>query len=451
MRKLTTEEIDYLLEDIPACFPDYLLPDQKRALLEPMMARLRRDLSAQSVHDDFTGFSEVKDVLMKKTEGAIVEAGEGVGILCAQSIGERQTQLTLNSFHSSGLCVATVVTGVPRFLELLNATKEPKTAFNSFLLDTITGPSEIRRLIGDSLVFFNLHGLVLSENIFLAREDDYWFGAFETVYGNRFRDYQAGITFRLDIEKLYHHKISLTTVKEKIEKAFIDIACVVSPLYIAQIDIFVDTTDIFVPDGLPLVTGDRNHVLIYLEQVVRPRLLEIEICGIRGITGYHYQKTDDRWRIQTQGSNFTEVLCLPFVGIEGVTSNNMWDIYNSFGIEATREFLVDEFTGVVSSDGTFINPAHIVLLVDIMTHQGTINSVSRYGMKKEQMGVLSRSSFEESLDHFCNAGSYAEKDVLQSVSANIMCGKRAEIGSGMCGVRMDWDVILANDKKKSGH
>jgi DNA-directed RNA polymerase II subunit RPB1 len=129
----------------------------------------------------------------------------------------------------------------------------------------------------------------------------------------------------------------------------------------------------------------------------------------------------------------------------------MWDIYNSFGIEATREFLVDEFTGVVSSDGTFINPAHIVLLVDIMTHQGTINSVSRYGMKKEQMGVLSRSSFEESLDHFCNAGSYAEKDVLQSVSANIMCGKRAEIGSGMCGVRMDWDVILANDKKKSGH
>ena len=32
---------------------------------------------------------------------SIVPPGEMVGVLCAQSIGERQTQLTLNSFHQA--------------------------------------------------------------------------------------------------------------------------------------------------------------------------------------------------------------------------------------------------------------------------------------------------------------------------------------------------------------
>jgi DNA-directed RNA polymerase beta' subunit len=119
----------------------------------------------------------------------------------------------------------------------------------------------------------------------------------------------------------------------------------------------------------------------------------------------------------------------------------MWDIYHVMGIEATREFLMEEFTSIVSSDGTFLNPVHILLLVDIMTHHGTINSVSRYGLKKEQVGVLSRSSFEESLDHFCNAAFYAEKEPVKAVSAAIMCGKRSKIGSGLCSLLMDWSIM----------
>jgi DNA-directed RNA polymerase II subunit RPB1 len=125
----------------------------------------------------------------------------------------------------------------------------------------------------------------------------------------------------------------------------------------------------------------------------------------------------------------------------------MWEVYNTMGIEATREFLIEEFTNVVSSDGTFINPSHILLLVDVMTYQGNITSVSRYGMKKEQMGVLSRASFEESLDQFCNAGFYSEKDLIKSVSANIMVGKRSSIGSGLCGLMMDWKQIKESGKQ----
>ena len=111
--------------------------------------------------------------------------------------------------------------------------------------------------------------------------------------------------------------------------------------------------------------------------------------------------------------------------------NDMWEIYNVLGIEAAREFLIDEFMNVVSSDGTFINERHVSLLVDIMTFAGTIHSISRYGMKKANVGVLSKASFEESLDNFLKCAIQGEIETTNGVSASIMCGKRANLGSGI--------------------
>ena len=78
-----------------------------------------------------------------------------------------------------------------------------------------------------------------------------------------------------------------------------------------------------------------------------------------------------------------------------------------------------------------------MLLVDIMTHHGSIVSISRYGMKKEQTGVLGRASFEESTDHFLNAAFYSEKEPIRGVSASIICGKRSRMGTGLCDLLMN--------------
>lgn len=445
MRALTSKEIDYILEDVPSFFPNYLTEEVKNSYIGDMIKNLRSLLEKEKVYNDFSDFEQIKTEIEKHVSKSLAQPGEGVGVICAQSIGERQTQLTLNSFHSSGLCVATVVTGVPRFLELLNATKDPKMSCNTFsILPNVKTPEEVRSVIESSLINHCLNDLVISEKVFLEeKEEEFWFGAYETIFSNQFREYKAGISFMLDIEKIYKYKILLPKIKNKIESTYADICCVISPLYIGQLDIFVDTSSIQIPEdeSLPLFLKNRNYVEIYLEEVVKPKLLELEVCGIKNIKNFHYTPENERWKIQTEGSNFMEILCLPFVDITTASSNNMWEIYNTMGIEATREFLIEEFTNVVSSDGTFINPSHILLLVDVMTYQGNITSVSRYGMKKEQMGVLSRASFEESLDQFCNAGFYAEKDFIKSVSANIMCGKRSSIGSGLCNLMMDWKTI----------
>jgi DNA-directed RNA polymerase beta' subunit len=352
---------------------------------------------------------------------------------------------TLNSFHQSGLTVATVVTGVPRFLELLNATKEPKMSSNSFIINKkLNTPLDCRYTIKDSLIFYKFNDLVIKQKIFLnEKSDEYWYIPYETIYNNQFRYYNSGITFYLDIDKLYQNKILISKIKNKIENIYSDVCCVISPIHVGQIDLFVDVSEIKLPndDNLPAFLKNKDPVEIYLEEVVLSRILEIDICGILNISNYYLKKEDEKWKVETEGSNLLDVLSLPFIDISSVSSNNMWEVYNVMGIEAARQFLIDEFINIVSSDGTFINPSHILLLVDMMTYQGSINSISRYGMKKEQMGVLSRSSFEESLDQFCTAGFYAEKEPINAVSANIMCGKRSKIGSGLCTLKIDWNKI----------
>ncbi len=59
--------------------------------------------------------------------GRLVEQGEAVGIIAAQSIGEPGTQLTMRTFHTGGVARADITTGLPRVEELFEA-RAPKGA-----------------------------------------------------------------------------------------------------------------------------------------------------------------------------------------------------------------------------------------------------------------------------------------------------------------------------------
>ncbi|KAG7251370.1 hypothetical protein CRUP_016604, partial [Coryphaenoides rupestris] len=51
-----------------------------------------------------------------------MEPGSAVGALCAQSIGEPGTQMTLKTFHFAGVASMNITLGVPRIKEIINAT-----------------------------------------------------------------------------------------------------------------------------------------------------------------------------------------------------------------------------------------------------------------------------------------------------------------------------------------
>ena len=59
---------------------------------------------------------------------SLVDAGEAVGVLAGQSIGEPSTQMTLNTFHFAGVGAKNVTLGIPRLREIvMTASKHIRT------------------------------------------------------------------------------------------------------------------------------------------------------------------------------------------------------------------------------------------------------------------------------------------------------------------------------------
>ena len=57
--------------------------------------------------------------------GKMIEVGEAVGVIAAQSIGEPGTQLTMRTFHTGGVAGSDIAGGLPRVVELFEA-RQPK-------------------------------------------------------------------------------------------------------------------------------------------------------------------------------------------------------------------------------------------------------------------------------------------------------------------------------------
>ncbi|KAI7031046.1 hypothetical protein KC352_g47503, partial [Hortaea werneckii] len=63
-----------------------------------------------------TNFNAILDLRYLKS---VVEAGEAVGVVAGQSVGEPSTQMTLNTFHLAGHSAKNVTLGIPRLREIV--------------------------------------------------------------------------------------------------------------------------------------------------------------------------------------------------------------------------------------------------------------------------------------------------------------------------------------------
>ena len=70
--------------------------------------------------------------------GELIEEGQAVGIIAAQSIGEPGTQLTMRTFHTGGVAGVDITSGLPRVEELFEA-RIPKGVAGPALLAEIDG------------------------------------------------------------------------------------------------------------------------------------------------------------------------------------------------------------------------------------------------------------------------------------------------------------------------
>jgi DNA-directed RNA polymerase beta' subunit len=352
-----------------------------------------------------------------------------------------------DSFHKAGSS-ENEVDLVSRFSELLNASKAPKS--QSCFIYFSSGNStieDLRKTIGSSLVELTMEKITKNFKVEIDKEDEVWYIPYELLIDNSFRNYTDCISVDINTDILFTYKLTLQDVADKLTSEYSDMSCVCSPENFGRIDVFVDTRNIDLPEERIAFVDQDNAREIYLEEVVQPVLEKILIAGISKINQIFFNKDAETtgWMIETSGSNFPALLAHPKVDMKRVLSNNVWDIYNALGVEAARQFMIDQFSSIMPG----INTCHIMLLVDKMTYKGGIASISRYTMRTDEGGVLARSSFEETLSHLLGAGIYGQHEPVHGVSASIICGKQPNVGTGVCKVKMNLEMIKEEEEPKA--
>ena len=420
MKRLTKKHIKTILDSITIDTTESVA-HSNRVLRE----ELAKELAKVRIYRDQV--PALTESIIRKFYKGMIPPGENVGVSAAQNIGERQTQLTLDTFHSTGMTNATVVTGVPRFAELLSATRNSnnnKTIIYPLDADDKT-IEDIRSSFAGVFEYVDLKSLVSS---FQVKDPCVkpWYKAFSIMYSDSYKEFDKHLELKIDSTALFKYSLTLKSIYHRIVNEYTDMACVYSPQNIGIIDIYYTDMDIQSIDN-DIVPVDK-YDLYMMKYKVMPKLLSLHISGVSGLSNIQYSIPAC---ITADGNNLTDVMSCEGVDTTRTYCNNVWDIYTILGVEGTREFLIEEFISIISVD-SYINRVHVELLVDCMLYTGSIVSVSRYGLDAEHFSVLSRSSFEESMEHFIKAAVNGEIDNVKSISSSIICGKVPRTGSGMC-------------------
>lgn len=99
----------------------------------------------------------------------------------------------------------------------------------------------------------------------------------------------------------------------------------------------------------------------------------------------------------------TYKLCIEGVGLRDVSatygvighqtkSNNIWEVYNTLGIEAARTTIMGEITSVMEGHGMTVDTRHIMLLASQMTSRGEVLGITRHGLAKMRESVFNLAS-----------------------------------------------------------
>ena len=323
------------------------------------------------------------------------------------------THNTMNTFHYAGVAEIDVTQGLPRLIELVDARKEPDTPMMTVYLEDeyaenrekahevvwaleatkILALGDVSTNVADMLVRIDLNADTLLER--WPTEDD--------------------------------PEVVASEIAETIEDA-----------------LGVDTRQ----QGLAIEFGPSEPSYRELLQLVE-ELREIVFKGIEEISRVVIRKEEreagtasdgddgEEFVLYTEGSAFGDILEIEGVDATRSTCNNIHEIHEELGIEAAREAIINETIETLREQGLDdVNVRHLMLVADIMTNEGTIESIGRHGISGSKDSVLARAAFEVTVNHLLSAAIHGERDDLNGIIENVIAGKPVSVGTGDVQLRM---------------
>ncbi len=325
---------------------------------------------------------------------AKVNAGECVGLVSAESIGEPGTQMTLNTFHFAGVAEMNVTTGLPRIIEIFDAQKSIKTPMMEIFLKSP-------------------HNKLDNIKKFATKIKETTFGEFVSEYSLNIFDQTLKVSFNKEL--LEDFNLTVKDLSKSIKTR--------SKGFTMGLD---DHSITFTQKAKAEEMKDLYNL--------KAKLHVIKVAGVKRIKQVLPVKRGEEYIILTSGTNLKDVLALPEVDINRTTSNDLYEVFAVLGIEATRQVIMNEVYKVIEAQGLNIDVRHIMLVADIMCTIGKVKGITRYGVVSEKASVLARASFETPIKHLINAALEGEIDNLTSVVENVMINQPVPLGTGLPGL-----------------
>ncbi|MEZ3116217.1 DNA-directed RNA polymerase subunit A'' [Halobaculum sp. MBLA0147] len=316
------------------------------------------------------------------------------------------THNTMNTFHFAGVAEMDVTQGLPRLIELVDARKEPDTPVMEVHLE---GEYAHDREKAHEVVW------EIEATQILALGD----------VSTNVADMRVSVD--LNEETLLERWPTFDDAEE--------VADIVADTIESSLG--VET----VRRGTVVQFGPEQPSYRELLQLVE-QLREITFKGIEEINRVVIRKeeTDDdeeEFVLYTEGSAFSDALEIEGVDASRTTCNNIHEIYRTLGVEAARESIIDETMNTLEEQGLDdVNVRHLMLVADIMTNQGTVESIGRHGISGSKESVLARAAFEVTVNHLLDAAIQGEVDDLDGVIENVIAGKPVAVGTGDVDLRM---------------
>lgn len=383
MPEVTEKTIKSKIEEVEDEFPPAIVDE----LEEKLMGVVEEGVTEGEV-------DEIIRLSKQSYEDSLVQPGEAVGTVAAQSIGEPGTQMTLRTFHHAGVAELDVTLGLPRLIEIVDARRTPDNLLMEIHLEEeYAKDREKARKFAQKIEMLKLVDAVTRTETDLINME---------------------FVMNLDRDQLQMKDLKPSDVKEILKDEL-------GTEVIAQ--------------GFKLRVKPENPTPPDLRRIVA-KAKEIQLGGIEGIERVVVRAEEEGYVVYTEGTNLSEILPLPEVDASRTTSNHIREIEDVLGIEAARNSIINEAMSTLEEQGLDVDRRHIMLVADAMTNTGELRQIGRHGVSGEKASVLARAAFEVTVKHLLQASSRGESDKLDGIVENVIAGQPVPLGTGTVELEM---------------
>jgi DNA-directed RNA polymerase subunit A" len=382
---VTQEELNNVLVQLAGILPRRIIDELRNKLANKPLNREQ--------------FVELIKILVNEYYKMLVDPGEAIGIVTAQSVGEPSTQMILRSFHFAGLREFSMALGLPRMIELVDARRKPSVPMMTIYLDEEhrNDPNKAQE------VAYRIQ-LTTIENVARSVEIDY---------------INSQITIEIDEDELRQRGLSMDDVRKVVERI---------KGKGAQVEF----------EGNVIRITLENADIIKLRRV-RDKIMQTRLAGIKNVKKTLVRYKDGEWIIETEGTNLEAVLTLDGVDYRRAISNDIHEVAEVLGIEAARTVIMRELKKVLDQQGLDTDIRHLMLISDVMTWTGRVRQVGRHGVVGEKESPLARAAFEVTVKNLVEASIRGENEQFRGVVESVLAGKYIPIGTGIVQLLMEFE------------